>query len=152
MSNTQSGLLQGVRGLAATLMRSLKTRVELAQVELEQERHHLIRHLALLLLTVFFAAFGAVLVVVWLVLLLPEEWHTSLAGGAALVFLLIAGVSMLGLLRDRQERPALLGGFVEVLKGDIDALAATGSCAGGLGARQEMLAPGGAVPQQRTNS
>lgn len=148
MSSTQPGLVHGMRGLAATLMRSLKTRVELAQVELEQERHHLIRHLALLLLTVFFAAFGALLAVVWLMLVLPEEWRTLLAGGAALVFLLIAGMGLLGLLRDRQERPALLGGFLDVLKGDIDALSGTESATAGLGSRPVSAAPGGAMPKE----
>jgi len=149
MSSIQPGLVHGVRGLAATLLRSLKTRVELAQVELEQERHHLLRHVALLLLAVFFAALGALLLVVWLMLMLPEEWRSSLAGGAALAFLLVAGLSLFRLLRDRQERPALLGGFVEVLQGDVDALSASGSATAGLGPRPGFAAPGGAVSGER---
>ena len=148
MSSTQPGLVGGLRGLAATLIRSLKTRIELAQVELEQERHHLIRHLALLLLTVFFAAFGAFLAVIWLMLALPEESRTMLAGGAALVFFLVAGVGLMGLLRGRHERPVLLGGFLDVLKGDVDALAGTGSATAGLGSRPPSVAPGGAMPKE----
>ncbi|RZI82192.1 MAG: hypothetical protein EOP38_16730 [Rubrivivax sp.] len=148
MSGTQPGLVSGLRGLAATLIRSLKTRVELAQVELEQERHHLIRHLALLLLTVFFTAFGAFLAVIWLMLVLPEEWRTLLAGGAALLFFLVAGAGLTGLLRGRNERPALLGGFLEVLQGDVDALSGTGPATAGLGSRAPSVTPGGVMPKE----
>lgn len=146
-SSTQPGLANGLRGLAATLVRSLKTRVELAQVELEQERHHLTRHLALLLLTVFFAAFGAFLVVIWLMLVLPEAWRAMLAGGSALVFLLVAGWALMGLRRDREERPALLGGFLDVLQGDIDALSGTESATAGIGSGPTTAStPGGVRP------
>ena len=148
MSGTQPGLVSGLRGLAATLVRSLKTRVELAQVELEQERHHLFRHLALLLITVFFAAFGAFLAVIWLMLVLPQEWRTLLAGGAALVFLLVAAAGLTGLLRGREERLPLLGGFLDVLQGDVDALTGTGSATAGLGSRPPSVAPGGAMPKE----
>lgn len=144
MSSASPGLIDGLRGLSATLVRSLKTRVELAQVEFEQERQHLTRDLSLVLLTVFFLAFGAFLTVIWLMLVLPEEWRASLAGGSALVFLLVAGAGLLSLLRDREKRPALLGGLVTVMQGDIDALTGKESATAGLGSGTPR-APGGAV-------
>lgn len=148
MSSNQPGLMNGLRGLAATLARSLKTRIELAQVELEQEKHHLARHLALLLTTLFFAAFGAFLTVIWLMLVLPEEWRVMLAGGSALVFLLVAGAGLIGLLRNHGKRPALLGGLLEVVQGDIDAFAGTGPATAGLGSRDTTVVAGGALSSQ----
>lgn len=122
MSGPRVGLLEGVRGLAVTLVRSFKTRVELAQVELEQERDRFLVQFGLLMAAVLFASLGLFLAVLGLMLALAPEWRAILAGAAAVVFLLVAGTGFWTLLRSRQKHEAMFSGLLGVMQGDIDVL------------------------------
>ncbi len=124
MTDTRPGLIEGARRLAATLARSLKTRMELAQVELEQERQRLTRGFMVMLATVLSLAFGTLLLVIWLLLVLPAEWRSTVAGMAALTCFLAAGAGAFNLRRARASRPAVLSDLLSVVQGDIEALTA----------------------------
>ena len=53
------GLLETLQGIAATTMRAMQSRLELAAVDLEAERDWLIQRMTLLLLALFFGAHPA---------------------------------------------------------------------------------------------
>jgi uncharacterized membrane protein YqjE len=71
---------------------------------LEDERNQLIKSIATTVLSVFFVAFGCMLAVAALVLVLPEAWRAVTAASAALLFWLLAGCGLWALHTQRQQR------------------------------------------------
>jgi uncharacterized membrane protein YqjE len=115
------GLLDTVQSLAATTVRAVHTRLELAAVDLEHERDRLLERLTLLLLGLFFGAFGLLLGVLWIVMMVDEDYRVAALGLVALAFLIAAGAMALMLrgLAHRGFMTATLG----VLAEDAQALA-----------------------------
>ena len=103
------GLLQSAQGLLASVLALAHTRLELFSTELQEE-----------LMRLFFAALGAAVAALALVIALGEE-HRALAaaliGGAFFAFAAGAGWSMR---RVTQDKPQLLGASLAELQRDHD--------------------------------
>jgi uncharacterized membrane protein YqjE len=115
------GLLDTVQGIAATTMRGLQTRLQLAAVEFEAERDRLMLRMALLVMALFFACFGLLLGVLWVVMLVDEGYRTAVLGFVALAFLAAAGVCW-WLLRGRANEKGFMADTLGVLADDAQAL------------------------------
>jgi uncharacterized membrane protein YqjE len=132
------GLLDTVQGLAATTLRALQTRLELAAIELEAERDRLLHRMTLLLMALFFGAFGLLLGVLWVVMSVDEDYRTLALGAVALLFLLAAATSW-WLMRNDAGHKGFMADTLEVLADDAQAL--TG---------RSIPLPGSARPDDRT--
>ena len=111
-----------MQGIAATTVRAMQTRLQLAAVELESERDRLLLRMTLLLLALFFGAFGLLLGVLWIVMSVGEEYRTIALGAVALVFLL-AGATSWWLMRNlARNGQGFMADTLEVLAEDAQAL------------------------------
>ena len=117
------GLLETLQGIAATTMRAMQSRLQLAAVDLEAERDWLIQRMTLLLLALFFGAFGLLLGVLWIVMSVDEEYRAIALGIVTVLFLLAAAVS--GWLMRRPRDRGFMADTLEVLA--EDGLALTGT-------------------------
>lgn len=116
------GLLDTMQGIAATTVRAMQTRLQLAVVEIESERDRLLQRMTLLLLALFFGAFGLLLGVLWIVMSVGEDYRTIALGAVALVFLL-AGATSWWLMRNlARNGRGFMADTLEVLSEDAQAL------------------------------
>jgi uncharacterized membrane protein YqjE len=120
-AHASPGLLDTLQGIAATTVRALQTRLQLAAVELEVERDRLLHSLMLLLLALFFGAFGLLLGVLWVVMAVDEDYRTLALGIVALLFLLGAATSW-WLMRSGLAGKGFMADTLEVLAEDAQAL------------------------------
>jgi len=122
-ARSSHGLLDTMQALAATLGRGLQPRFELVVVDLETERDRLLRRMTLLLLAIFFGAFGVLIGAVWLVLMVDPEWRVAALGGAAGAFVLAALISWLSMRADNSRDGGFMASTRDVLSEDAQALA-----------------------------
>lgn len=115
------GLLDTVQAIAATTVRGVQTRLQLAAVELEAERDRLMLRMAALLMALFFAAFGLLLGVLWIVMLVDEAYRAAALGLVALAFIAAAGVSW-WLMRGKPDDKGFMADTLSVLADDAQAL------------------------------
>jgi uncharacterized membrane protein YqjE len=116
------GLLDTLQGIAATTMRAMQTRLQLAAVDLEAERDRLLQRMTFLLMALFFGAFGLLLGVLWIVMSVDEDYRTIALGAVALLFLL-AGASSWWLMRSGAVAgKGFMSDTLEVLADDAQAL------------------------------
>ena len=94
------GLLGSVRKLLATLVAVLETRLHLLANEIHAERIRLIQLLVLVAVSVFFVAFGLVLLTL---LVIAMYWDTNrlLVIGGVAAFYIVAGVALAAVARQR---------------------------------------------------
>ena len=116
------GLLDTVQGIAATTVRAVQTRLQLAAVELESERDRLLQRMTLLLLALFFGAFGLLLGVLWVVMSVDEDYRTIALGAVALLFLLAGGASWWLMRSDAVAGKGFMADTLDVLADDAQAL------------------------------
>jgi len=116
------GLLDTVQGIAATTVRAVQTRLQLAAVELESERDRLLQRMTLLLLALFFGAFGLLLGVLWIVMSVDENYRTMALGAVALLFLLAGATSWWLMRSDARAGRGFMADTLEVLADDAQAL------------------------------
>jgi uncharacterized membrane protein YqjE len=117
-----SGIVGDVRGIASTGLRAVRTRLELASIELTEEKAWLVRFVLIAVAALYLLTFGLLLGVCALALLASEENRPLILGVCAAVFLL-AGIGCGGylLLQSRKRHP-FLKETIAVLKGDEQAL------------------------------
>lgn len=134
-TRANSGLLDTLHALSATIVRGAQTRLELAALDIESERDALLRRMALLLMALFFGAFGLLIGVVWLVMLVAETWRVAALGGAALGFVLAAGLAYLVMRADIKRNSGFMSNTLDVLRDDAQALASASGMKSTIGAR-----------------
>jgi uncharacterized membrane protein YqjE len=88
---SRGGLVADVRGVASDAVRILRTRLELLTIEFQEEKARLIRLAFVASASLFFAFFGMLLALLWLVMALPEEYRLRALGLLGLAFLAAAG-------------------------------------------------------------
>jgi len=117
-----TGIVGDVRGIASTGLRAVRTRLELASIELTEEKAWLVRFVLIAVAALYLLTFGLLLGVCALALLASEENRPLILGVCAAVFLL-AGIGCGGyvFLQSRKRHP-LLEETIAVLKGDEQAL------------------------------
>lgn len=85
----QAGLLHAIRALLASLIGTLRTRGELLQVELEEERLRVTGIALFALAAAIFLALGVLLLSFFLILLFWDTHRVLVSGLLALLYLLI---------------------------------------------------------------
>jgi uncharacterized membrane protein YqjE len=118
----ETGLFSSARQVAGALLALGSARLQLASVELEEERLRLQQLALWAVLAVFFLGVGLIIATVWLVVLLWEGPRVVVLAGAALCYLgagLWAAARCQRLVRDK---PALLAATLAELQRDAAAL------------------------------
>ena len=103
----QGGLLRSLRGLLATLVGTARTRLELLQVELEEEKLRLAGIGVLAVAAVFFLAL-AVLVFTFFMILLFWDTHRVLVSGLIALAYLVVGLGCAVAARQRARSKSKL--------------------------------------------
>lgn len=103
----EGGLLHSLRTLLATLLATIRTRGELLQVELEEERLRVSGIAVFALVAAFFLALGVLLLSFFLILLFWDTHRLLVCGLLALAYLLI-GVSFALAARQRSRAKSKL--------------------------------------------
>lgn len=117
-----SGLREGIRAIAASLLDLASTRLELASVEIEEERLRLASLMLCAVAALFFLALGIVLASLLVVLLCwngPREWAL---GSLALLHLSLGSFAAWEWHRQRRSKPPLLGATIAEFRRDRAAI------------------------------
>jgi uncharacterized membrane protein YqjE len=118
---TRGGLVADVRGVASDAVRIVRTRLELLAIEFQEEKARIVRQVLVASATLFFAFFGMLLALLWLVLALPEDYRHRVLGLLGLAFLAGAGGCAWWLTRKRNG-PAPFASTIKTLTRDEAAL------------------------------
>lgn len=120
------GLFDGLREAAQLVVADVidigRTRLELATLELEQERLRLARLWMGAAVTLFLLFVGVVLAAAWIVLLCPPAWQATALGGLTALFLGAAALAAWRWKAEAERRPPLLHGTLAELREDEKAL------------------------------
>lgn len=122
MIREATGIVTDVKGLASTGLRAVRTRLELAAIELGEEKAWAIRFIVVAVAALYLLTFGLLLAIFALALFANEQDRPMILGICAAVFL-AAGIGGAGYiwLASRKRHP-ILQETIAVLKGDERAL------------------------------
>ena len=116
------GIVGDVRGLASTGVRAVRTRLELASIELSEEKAWLVRFVLVAVAALYLITFGLLLGVCALTLWASEENRPAILGACTAVFLVVGiGCAVYIWMQSRKRHP-ILQETIAVLKGDEQAL------------------------------
>ena len=101
----RGGLVADVRGVASDAVRIVRTRLELLAIEFQEEKARIVRQVLVASATLFFAFFGMLLAILWLVLALPEDYRHRVLGLLGLLFLAGAGGCAWWLAKNQWQSP-----------------------------------------------
>lgn len=101
----RGGLVADVRGVASDAVRIVRTRLELLAIEFQEEKARIVRQVLVASATLFFAFFGMLLALLWLVLALPEDYRHRVLGLLGLLFLASAGGCAWWLAKNQWQSP-----------------------------------------------
>ena len=120
-----SGIVGDVRGIAHTGVRAVRTRLELASIELSEEKAWLVRFVLVAIAALYLITFGLLLGVCALTLWASEENRPAILGGFTAAFLVVGiGCAIYIWVQSRKRHP-ILQETIAVLKGDEQALRQT---------------------------
>ena len=122
MLREAAGAVGDLKGLAATGVRALRTRLELLAIEVKEEKAWAVRFIILALTALYMLTFGLLLGILALVLFASEENRPAILAICAGIFLAV-GVGAAGWTysQSRSRRP-LFEETVAILKGDEQGL------------------------------
>jgi uncharacterized membrane protein YqjE len=112
----------GLRSLLPRLVSALRTRLELATIELEEAKEWEKQVLLLAVLSFYLFTFGVILLTFFILVIIDEAYRVYALGGFALLYLALAVVAALALRRKRRLRPKLFSGTLSELAKDVDLL------------------------------
>ncbi|BAP87161.1 uncharacterized protein E1O_00300 [Burkholderiales bacterium GJ-E10] len=122
MAGDPGKLVGRARGIVATSIRAVRTRMELLAVEIQETGTRAIRDLLIAGMALNFVLFGLLLGAVWIVLAVPAELRRFLLGFFSLAFLICGAGALLWLRSDSAGRKPFLHATLTILKGDEQAL------------------------------
>jgi uncharacterized membrane protein YqjE len=118
MLREAAGAVGDLRGLAATGVRALRTRMELLAIEVKEEKAWAVRFIILALTALYLLTFGLLLGILALVLFASEENRPAILAFCAAGFLAV-GVGAAGWTYSQsRSRRSLFEETIAVLKGD----------------------------------
>jgi uncharacterized membrane protein YqjE len=117
-----TGLIGDVKGIACTALRAVRTRLELAVIELTEQKAWAMRFLVIAVAGVYLVTFGLVLAIFALALWAPEANRPAILGGFAAVFVLAGAGGIAYLVNVSKHHEPMLKETIAVLKGDEQAL------------------------------
>jgi uncharacterized membrane protein YqjE len=117
-----SGIVGDVKGLAATGLRAVRTRLELLAIELKEEKAWTLRFLVVAVAALYLLTFGILLAIFALALWASEENRPAILAGFAGIFLAagIGGVAYI-IAQSKKRHPIFLE-TIAILKGDEKAV------------------------------
>jgi uncharacterized membrane protein YqjE len=118
----QAGIVADVKGLAATGVRAVRTRLELLAIEVSEEKEWALRFLAIAVTSLYLASFGLLLAVLALAAWVDAEHRPLVLAGSALVFLVAGAGGIAFIVNGASRRHPPLADTIAVLKGDEKAL------------------------------
>jgi uncharacterized membrane protein YqjE len=125
-----AGIIGDVKGIASTGLRAIRTRLELAAIELSEEKAWAVRFLVVAVAGLYLMTFGLLLAIFALVLWASEANRPAILGGFAAAFLLLGGAGIAYLVKASRQRQPLFKETIAVLKGDEQALRHTAGATG----------------------
>jgi uncharacterized membrane protein YqjE len=117
-----TGIIGDLKGIASTGLRAIRTRLELAAIELAEQKAWALRFVVVAVAGLYLVTFGLLLAIFALVLWASDENRPAILGGFALVFLVAGGAGIAYLVKASKNRSPLLQDTIAVLKGDEQAL------------------------------
>lgn len=125
MDRESTGIIGDVKGIASTGLRAIRTRLELAAIELSEQKAWAVRFLVVAVAGLYLVTFGLLLGIFALVLWAAEENRPAILGGFAAVFVVLGGAGIAYLASASKRREPLFKETIAVLKGDEQALRGT---------------------------
>jgi uncharacterized membrane protein YqjE len=117
-----TGLIGDVKGIASTGLRAIRTRLELAAIEITEQKEWAMRFLVIAVAGLYLVTFGLLLAIFALVLWASEANRPAILGGFAAVFVLAGAGGIAYLVSAAKRREPLFKDTIAVLKGDEQAL------------------------------
>ena len=118
MIREASNIVGDVRGIAATGVRAVRTRLELLVIELKEEKAWIVRLIVVAIAALYLLTFGLLLGIFALALFASEENRPAILGIAAAVFLVAGGGGALYIWGQSKKRHPIFDETIKVLKGD----------------------------------
>ena len=122
MERESAGLIGDVKGLASTGLRAIRTRLELAAIELTEQKAWALRFLVVAVAGLYLVTFGLLLAIFALVLWASEANRPAILAAFAAAFIVLGGGGIGYLASASKKRQPLLKDTIAVLKGDEQAL------------------------------
>ncbi|MFP5392206.1 MAG: phage holin family protein [Gammaproteobacteria bacterium] len=113
-------LVHTARQLGATVLGMLRTRLELAAVELEEESRRVLGYAALGLLALFLAGLTLVFIALFIVILFWDSYRLEAVGGLVLVFGAASVVLGLKVKNSLAAKPRFMAATVAEFGKDLD--------------------------------
>jgi len=117
-----TNIVGDVRGIAATGVRAVRTRLELVAIELKEEKAWVVRLIVVAIAALYLLTFGLLLAIFALALFASEADRPAILGIAAAVFLLAGGGGALYIWLQSKKRHPIFEDTIKVLKGDESGL------------------------------
>ncbi len=114
-----SSLLNSARRIVDTLLCTVRNRVELLALEVQEEKWRAVVLLAWAAAALFFAFTAAIVVTITIVAFAPSEARPFVLLGFSVLYLFLAVLAVIGLKRQLRDRPAPLSDSIAELKKDI---------------------------------
>lgn len=125
MDRESTGIIGDVKGIASTGLRAIRTRLELAAIELSEQKAWAMRFLVIAVAGLYLVTFGLLLAIFALVLWASDANRPAILGGFAAAFVILGGGGIAYLVKASREREPLFKETIAVLKGDEQALRQT---------------------------
>lgn len=122
MIRQAGGIVGDVKGLASTGLRAVRTRLELAAIELTEEKAWIVRYMLVAVASLYLLTFGLLLGICALALYASEESRPAILAACAAAFLLAGLGGGAYILLAAKKRHPILKETIAVLKGDEQAL------------------------------
>jgi uncharacterized membrane protein YqjE len=116
------GLIGDVTNLAANGLRALRTRLELATIELKEEKAWVLRFIVVASAAVYLLSFGTLLAILALSLAMPESARPAVLGGFAALMLLSGAGSIFWIASAAKKRSPPFQDTIATLKRDEEGL------------------------------
>jgi uncharacterized membrane protein YqjE len=111
-----------VSRIGATLVAMVRTRLELAAVEVQEEARRLLGYLAWTLLAVFLVAAAFMLAALFVILLFWDSYRLQAVAGMSILFALAGAVIVMKVHASFDAKPAMLSATLAELRNDADLL------------------------------
>ena len=122
MERESTGLIGDVKGIASTGLRAIRTRLELAAIEITEQKEWAMRFLVVAVAGLYFVTFGLMLAIFALAFWASEANRPAILGVFAALFVLAGVASIAYLVNESKQRQPLFKDTIAVLKGDEQAL------------------------------
>jgi uncharacterized membrane protein YqjE len=117
-----TGIVGDVKGLAATGLRAMRTRLELLAIELKEEKAWAMRFLVVAVAALYLLTFGILLAIFALALWASEENRPAILAGFAGIFLAAGIGGGAYIIAQSKKRHPIFLETIAILKGDEKAL------------------------------